>query len=99
MHALCIDGPAFDQVTTMSKFLCLGVDLPTVIKAATLNAAQALQREDLATFKPGAVGDASILSHDMGAFDYVDSTGERLRGEQRLAAKAVVIDGKVWHEA
>eukprot|EP01036_Dinobryon_divergens_P043346 gene43346-57690_t len=25
IHALCIDGPAFDQVTTLSKFLCLGV--------------------------------------------------------------------------
>ena len=24
VHALCIDGPAFDQVTTMSKFLCHG---------------------------------------------------------------------------
>ena len=22
IHVLCIDGPAFDQVTTMSKFLC-----------------------------------------------------------------------------
>ena len=27
VHALCIDGPAFDQVTTMSKFLCLGMPL------------------------------------------------------------------------
>jgi dihydroorotase len=25
VHALCINGPAFDQVTTMSKFLCLGM--------------------------------------------------------------------------
>ena len=29
VHALCINGPAFDQVTTMSKFLCLGMSLPT----------------------------------------------------------------------
>jgi dihydroorotase len=99
VHALCIDGPAFDLLTTMSKFLCLGVDLPTVIKGATQNAAAALQREDLATFRPGAAGDASILSHDLGAFDYVDSTGERMRGEQRLTAKGVVIAGSLWHEA
>ncbi len=26
VHALCINGPAFDQVTTMSKFLCMGVE-------------------------------------------------------------------------
>ena len=34
VHALCIDGPAFDQVTTMSKFLCLGLDLATVVNQA-----------------------------------------------------------------
>src|SRR5215467_10938819 len=27
VHALCIDGPAFDQVTTLSKFLCMGMPL------------------------------------------------------------------------
>ena len=44
VHALCIDGPAFDLITTMSKFLCLGVPLAAVVKAATVNAAAALQR-------------------------------------------------------
>ena len=33
VHQLCIDGPAFDQVTTLSKFLCLGLTLPEVIAA------------------------------------------------------------------
>src|SRR5690348_15207404 len=27
VHALCINGPAFDQVTTMSKFLCMGMQI------------------------------------------------------------------------
>src|SRR5262245_10938685 len=39
VHALCINGPAFDQVTTMSKFLCLGMPLANVIAASTANAA------------------------------------------------------------
>ena len=30
VHALCIDGPAFDLLTTMSKFLCLGMKLDDV---------------------------------------------------------------------
>lgn len=97
VHALCIDGPAFDLLTTMSKFLCLGVDLPTVVRTATQNAAAALQRDELGTFRPGAAGDASILSLEHGAHDYVDSTGERLRGEQRLTSKGVVIGGRLWH--
>ena len=49
VHALCIDGPAFDLVTTMSKFLCLGMPLIEVIQAATERPAHALQRPDLGT--------------------------------------------------
>ena len=53
--------PAFDQVTTMSKFLCLGMPLGDVIKCSTINAAFALKRPELGTLKPGAAGDATIL--------------------------------------
>src|SRR5215813_3683735 len=62
VHALCIDGPAFDQVTTLSKFLCLGVPLPEVIRQSTVNAAMALRRPELGSLKPGSVGDATVLS-------------------------------------
>jgi dihydroorotase len=99
VHALCIDGPAFDLLTTLSKFLCLGVDLPTVIAGATQKAAAALRRPDLGTFRPGFAGDATILSLERGAFDYVDSTGELLRGEERLVARGIIIAGELWHEA
>jgi dihydroorotase len=99
VHALCIDGPAFDLATTMSKFLSLDMDLTEVVRAATESPAKALQRPDLGTLKPGSAGDASILDLDKGAFDYVDSTGERLAGHTRLAARGVVIGGKVWHQA
>ena len=54
VHVISIEGPAFDLLTTMSKFLCLGVDLPTVIKLATLNAAAAIKRPDLGTLKVGS---------------------------------------------
>ena len=33
VHTLCIEGPAFDQVTTLSKFLCMGMPLSDVIAA------------------------------------------------------------------
>ncbi|HEX2553376.1 MAG TPA: amidohydrolase/deacetylase family metallohydrolase [Microvirga sp.] len=99
VHALCIDGPAFDLATTMSKFLSLDMDLTEVVRAATESPAKALQRPDLGTLKPGSAGDASILDLDAGAFDYVDSTGERLAGHTRVAARGVVIGGKVWHQA
>jgi len=99
VHALCIDGPAFDLLTTLSKFLCLGMPLAEVIKAATENPAKALKRPELGTFRPGSVGDASILELQDGAFDYEDSTGEHLSGTMRLAARGVVINGQMWHQA
>jgi dihydroorotase len=97
VHALSINGPAFDQVTTMSKFLCLGVPLQEVIAASTLNAAMALRRPELGSLKPGSIGDASILSIAAGAFDYVDVVGEHLTGDRRIACKGVVIGGRWWH--
>ena len=96
VHVLCENGPAFDQTTTLSKFLCLGMDLKDVIAASTCNAAQALQRPDLGTFRPGSTGDATILSLDEGTFDFVDTVGERMTGQQKLHARGVVIGGKWW---
>jgi dihydroorotase len=97
VHALCINGPAFDQVTTLSKFLCLGMSLPDVIKASTETAAFALKRPELGSLKPGSAGDATILSVDEGEFDYVDVVGEHMIGERRINSRGVVIAGKWWH--
>lgn len=97
IHTLCIDGPAFDQVTTMSKFLCLGMPLAEVIKESTVNAAFALKRPELGSLKPGSVGDATILTVKQGKFDYVDVLGEHMTGEQKIVAEGTVIGGKWWH--
>jgi dihydroorotase len=97
VHALCINGPAFDLVTTMSKFLCLGVDLNTIVRSTTENAARALKRPLLGTLKPGSIGDATILSVDDGEFDYVDVTGEHLIGRKKINARGAVVAGRWWH--
>jgi dihydroorotase len=96
VHALCIDGPAFDLVTTMSKFLCFGVELPEVIRRATVNAAMAVRRPELGTLKPGSVGDATVLSVQEGAVDYVDVVGEVMVGDRRIVSEGVVIGGEWW---
>ncbi|HMQ58082.1 MAG TPA: amidohydrolase/deacetylase family metallohydrolase [Rhizobiaceae bacterium] len=97
IHTLCIDGPAFDQVTTLSKFLCLGMDLGDVIAATTVNAGTAIRRPEYGSLRPGSLGDATILRIAEGAFDYVDVTGEVLRGNKRIVSEAVVLKGKWWH--
>ena len=97
VHTLCINGPAFDQVTTLSKFLCLGMPLDRVIAASTVNAATALKRPELGTLKAGSAGDATILSIKEGKFDYEDVTGEHMTGDRRILSHGVVIAGKWWH--
>jgi dihydroorotase len=97
IHKLCIDGPAFDQVTTLSKFLCMGMPLPDVIAATTVNTATALKRPELGTLKTGRIGDATLLSIREGAFDYVDAVGEHMTGDKRIASAGVVLAGRWWH--
>ena len=97
VHQLCINGPAFDQVTTMSKFLCMGMALPDVIKASTSDAANALQRPELGTFAPGAVGDATLLSVREGEFEYFDVVGEIMGGRKKIVAEGTVVGGRWWH--
>jgi len=97
VHALCIEGPAFDQVTTMSKFLHLGMPLNEVVAASTLNAARALGRPELGTLKPGSPGDASILSIRNGQFPLEDSRNGIVTADERIFADGVVVAGKWWH--
>jgi dihydroorotase len=97
VHTLCIDGPAFDQVTTMSKFLCMGMSLNNVIKTSTLNAGLALKRTEYGSLKVGSLGDATILTVKEGKFDYHDVTGELMVGNQKIASEGVVLKGKWWH--
>jgi dihydroorotase len=97
VHVTSIDGPAFDLLTTMSKFLCLGVDLATVIKLGTENPAAAIGRPDLGTLKVGSIGEATVIDLKGGTFDYTDSLGERMIGDKRLLSAGVVLAGRWWH--
>ncbi len=99
VHAISIDGPAFDLLTTMSKFLCLGVDLATVIKLATVSPAAAIKRPDLGTLRVGSAGEATGIDQASGRFDYTDCIGEQLVGDKRLLSAGVVLAGRWWHPA
>jgi dihydroorotase len=97
VHALCINGPAFDQVTTLSKFLAIGTPLKDVIAMSTVNPAKALGKPQLGTLKPGSPGDATLLSLREGEFDLFDTVGEHVAAKQRLFSEGVVLGGRWWH--
>ena len=91
-------GPVYDLLTTLSKFHVLGLDFATLIGTATCNVARALRRPDLGSLRVGALGDATLLVLEQGAFDFVDCTGRILTGDSRLAARGMVRNGR-WFEA
>jgi dihydroorotase len=98
VHALCVDGPAFDLLVTLSKFVCLGMDLGEAIRAATATPARAIGRSDLGTLSPGSVADVTVLELRDGAYDYVDALGQVMRGDRRLICRGIAVGG-VWRPA
>lgn len=93
VHTLCIDGPAYDLLITLSKFLALGMPLADLVERATIRAARAVRRRELGVLEVGGVGDATILAIEEGRFTYVDSTGEKMISNQRLFCEGCVLAG------
>jgi dihydroorotase len=86
-----------DLPTTLSKFLCLGMGLPDVVRAATASPARAIGRGgDLGSLAPGAAGDAAVFQVESGRFPYQDADGHTLEGEKRWAPRLTVRAGRVW---
>jgi dihydroorotase len=94
VHAISVDGPAYDVLVTMTKLLALGLPLEEVVRRVTAAPAAVLGRPDLGTLTPGAVGDATLLQLVDGEFDLIDATGERLRTGSAFALRDRVKDGK-----
>jgi dihydroorotase len=96
VHVQSIGGPAFDVLVTMSKFLSMGVPLSDVVAAATCNPATAIARSDFGTLKPGAPGDAVVLSLNDGKFEYRDSLNATFVGTKKLEPAAIIVGGAWW---
>ncbi len=95
VHALCADGPAFDNLVTMTKFLALGVPLAQVIALATAGPARALGRGDLGSLAPGSAGDLTLLSVERGGpFALTDAAGETMWTDRRLRVEGMVMGGE-----
>ena len=99
VHVLCIDGPAYDNMETMSKFLCLGMPLRDIVRAVTAAPASVLRRPDLADLSVGSTGDATVMRLEEGRFTFADVSGQTRTGTQRFALDSVVVAGSLWHQA
>jgi dihydroorotase len=93
VHALCLHGPAWDLLRTMTKFLALDMPLAEVVRASTLAPAEALRRADLGRLAPGATGDASVIALTDAPVMLEDVLGESFEYPRRLEARGTVIGG------
>ena len=97
LHFYNIEGPVFDQVTTISKFMWLGMSLFDVVRLTTSETAKTMGVDDrLGTLKVGAVGDATILRLDEGKFTFTDSYGKSVTSRQKLNHVKTIKDGRVY---
>ncbi len=98
VHVFSYDGPAFDVAVTMSKYLCLGMPVDEVVRAATIAPADVMRRPELGSLAVDTVGDAVAFRLEEGKFDYYDAVGEVLVGDRQLVPELIVVDGRVWEE-
>jgi dihydroorotase len=91
------NGIVFDLVTTMSKFLYLGLTLNQVIERVTVNPTISLKfPERIGTLDVGNIADISVLSVDSGDFELIDTMREKRTAKQRITPVATVRAGQLY---
>jgi dihydroorotase len=97
-HTGSMNAGMKDLSNVMSKFLNIGMNLQQVVAAATWKPAQVIHREELGHLTVGAVADVAVFTVRKGKFGFIDSSGFRLDGDQKLECELTVRDGKVVYD-
>jgi dihydroorotase len=95
LHIGSMNGAMATMLTTLSKFINMGMTLEDVILRATWNPARQIKREDLGHLSIGAPADVAVLRLVKGAYGFVDVNGARMQGTQKLEAELTASNGKV----
>jgi dihydroorotase len=84
-----------DLLTTMSKFMELGLSVDEVVKRVTANPTRMLRfPEIIGTLRPGAAADVTILELREGDVELRDSLRQVRVGHQRLSLVATLRAGR-----
>ena len=98
LHTGSMNASMKDQLAVMSKFLLMGMDLQSVIKASTWAPAQVIKREELGNLSAGAIADIAILNLRQGNFGFYDKTGYKLEGKQKFECEMTIKAGKIVYD-
>ncbi|MDE0432543.1 MAG: amidohydrolase/deacetylase family metallohydrolase [Bryobacterales bacterium] len=95
LHTYNLHGPVFDLVTTMDKFLHIGMELYEVVRRVTSTPAEVLgMPEEIGTLKPGAYADIVVLEMQEGEFDLTDTFGVTETGQYHLEPRYIFRGGR-----
>lgn len=94
LHTYNVDGPVYDQATTLSKLLHAGMELPEVIRATTATPARAAGQDHLGALVPGREADLTGLELRSGRWALPDATGATEVVERLLVPRLVVRAGE-----
>ena len=98
LYSANINGPVFDLVTTLSKFLLLGLSLRQIVERATVNSARVFDfGAEIGTLRPGAEADVSVLELREGNFVFVDSGRKTRNGRQKIEPVVTIRGGKAYY--
>ena len=98
LHIGSMNGAMKDMLTTMSKFLAMGMDLKSVINASTWSPAQVINRKELGNLSVGAEADIAILGIRGGKFGLFDYTGFKLETNKKLECEMTIKGGKIVYD-
>jgi len=98
LHTGSMNGSMKDMLSIMSKFLVMGIDLPTIIKESTWAPAQVIKRENLGHISENAIADVAIFSMREGNFGFYDKTGYKMEGKQKLECEMTIKGGKIVYD-
>jgi dihydroorotase len=96
LHSHNVEGPVFDLITTVSKFLLLGMPLHDALERVTVEPAKTVGMPGrIGTLAVGAEGDAVVIDQREGRFDLIDSHGIIRQTTMKLIPTVVVKAGRV----
>lgn len=98
LHIGSMNGAMKDMLTTMSKFLAMGMDLKSVITASTWKPAQIIKRKELGNLSVGSGADIAILNIREGKFGLFDYTGYKIETDKKLECEMTIRDGKIVYD-
>ena len=98
LHAESIVRAMKDQLNVMSIFLFLGMDIPSIIKAASWAPAQAIKREELGNLSVGGIADIAILSMRKGHFGFRDVAGNKQIGTRKFECEMTIKGGRIVYD-